>query len=327
LAPLFERLVDAMHEKQMTESLFHSDETRWMVFETIEGKIGYRWYLWIIQSKSVEYYHVAPGRGADVPEGHFEPLSEDVDSAILVCDRYSAYKALAKNVSTIILAFCWAHVRRDFLDAARSYPEEEEWMFTWVEKIRDLYQINRRRLDLWDKDCPLSRQTPAFKARHNELIQAISAMEMRRDEYLRQEDLSAPRKAVLTSMKNHWPGLTVFVRHPEVPMDNNRAERGLRNPVTGRKNYYGSGSQWSARLMAGMFTLLQTVIHWGLNPRHWLTCFLTACAENDGKTPKDLSPFLPWDMDEEHKKNLSRPLPTKWHNLPPPDNSVTADIS
>ncbi len=34
----------------------------------------------------------------------------------------------------IILAFCWAHVRRDFLDAARKYPELEEWAFFGIEK-------------------------------------------------------------------------------------------------------------------------------------------------------------------------------------------------
>ena len=42
---------------------------------------------------------------------------------------------------------------------------------------------------------------------------------------------------VLESLGNHWTGLTVFVEHPEVPMDNNTAERSERGPVVGRKNY------------------------------------------------------------------------------------------
>jgi len=42
LAPLFEPLIAALHEKQMSESLFVGDETRWMVFETVEGKSGRR---------------------------------------------------------------------------------------------------------------------------------------------------------------------------------------------------------------------------------------------------------------------------------------------
>jgi hypothetical protein len=44
------------------------------------------------------------------------------------------------------------------------------------------------------------------------------------------------------------PGLTLFVDYPEVPMDNNYGERQLRNPVVGRKNYYGSGSSAFSRI-------------------------------------------------------------------------------
>jgi len=38
---------------------------------------------------------------------------------------------------------------------------------------------------------------------------------------------------VLTSLKTHWGGLTVFVTHPQVPMDNNSGERGVRKGVLG----------------------------------------------------------------------------------------------
>lgn len=56
LAPLFKPLVKAMLDKQLSERLFHADETGWKVFEKIEHKEGYRWYLWLIQSPSVAYY-------------------------------------------------------------------------------------------------------------------------------------------------------------------------------------------------------------------------------------------------------------------------------
>lgn len=61
-----------------------------------------------------------------------------------------------------------------------------------------------------------------------------------------------------------------------------------------------------------MFTVLQTVVLWGLNPQHWLCAFLQACAENARATPSDLSSFLPWDMSQERKKQLARPLPVAW---------------
>ena len=81
-------------------------------------------------------------------------------------------------------------------------------------------------------------------------------MEQHRDEALRQAELPDPQRAVLTSLKNHWAGLTVFVTHPEVSMDNNVAERAVRKGVLGRNAYHGSGSVWSADLVAGMLTVL-----------------------------------------------------------------------
>src|SRR5215470_4473190 len=130
MAALFEPLMPLLRERQMGEKLFHGDETRWQVFEEVEGKTGYRWYLWVMHSASVVFYRMAPGRGAEVPKGHFDKLHKDLIEVVLVCDRYSAYKSFAKSVDEVILAYCWAHVRRDFLRAARSWPELEEWMWS-----------------------------------------------------------------------------------------------------------------------------------------------------------------------------------------------------
>jgi len=114
----------------------------------IEGKVGYRWYLWVTHSDSVTYYHASPGRNAEVVIDHFKQRTTE-DEVFLVCDRYSAYKKLAKKLTWIKLAFCWAHVRRDFLDAARSWPELKDWMLDWVETIGELYHINNQRISFW----------------------------------------------------------------------------------------------------------------------------------------------------------------------------------
>jgi hypothetical protein len=44
IAPLFEPLSEAFYCRQMSEPLFHGDETRWEVFVALEGKVGSRWY-------------------------------------------------------------------------------------------------------------------------------------------------------------------------------------------------------------------------------------------------------------------------------------------
>lgn len=309
LKVLFEPLMPVLYERQMTEKLFHGDETRWEVFEEVEGKTGHRWYLWVMQSASVVYYRMAPGRGAEVPKGHFAKLRKDLLEVVLVCDRYSAYKSLALNCDGLILAFCWAHVRRDFLKAARSWPELESWMFTWVDDIRELYRLNKARLEEWDKPLPLDQPSLAFAERQRDLETKLSEMQARCEAPLPEPALHLAKQKVLNSLPNHWDGLTVLVERPEVAMDNNTAERSLRNPVVGRKNYYGSGSVWSAHCTAMMFSVLQTILLWELNPHHWLSAYLQACADNGGQSPTNLSPFVPWQMSAEGREALSRPLP------------------
>lgn len=308
LKGLFEPLMPVLYERQMTEKRFHGDETRWEVFEEVEGKIGHRWYLWVMQSVSVVYYRMAPGRGADVPKEHFAQLRKDLLKVVLVCDRYSAYKSLAADCDDLVLAFCWAHVRRDFLKAARSWPDLEGWMFTWVDDIRELYRLNAARLEPWDEQLPLAQQSSAFSQAQGDLETKLSEMQGRYEAHLQEPVLHVAKHKVLSSLQRHWDGLTVFLKRPEIAMDNNAAERMLRNPVVGRKNYYGSGSVWSAQLAAMMFSILQTLLLWGINPHHWLSAFLQACAESGSQSPADLSPFVPWQMSAERREALSRPL-------------------
>ena len=324
IAPLFKPLITELVEKQLSEELFHNDETGWKVFEAMEGKVGYRWYLWVTQSPSVVYYTMAPSRSGDIPIEYFSALDKRLEQVIVVCDRYSGYKRLARENAVILLAFCWAHVRRDFLDAARSWPELQSWMLSWVETIGELYALNAQRLEQWDAAQTLADQTPAFMQRHRALEQAIEQMRARCDQALEQQTLHVAQRDVLNSLNNHWLGLTVFVKFPQVPMDNNTAERRMRNPGMGRKNYYGSARQWSAELAAMMFSLFQTNLLWKLNPHHWLTSYLTACAENGGQPPADLSPFIPWRMSEQRKQQLAKPMPMTATDPPPQQSPLIA---
>src|SRR5208337_4635596 len=147
-----------------------------------------------------------------VPEEHRGPVE---GPGIMVVDRYKAYQAVDKVKSgLIVLAFCWAHVRRDFLATARSWPDQEAWAMGWVERIGELYRLNDQRLEVRDDAAAFATADGALRA-------ALTAFGARGEAELAAPDLHpAPRK-VLESLGNHWTGLTVFVEHPEVPMDNN----------------------------------------------------------------------------------------------------------
>lgn len=286
LSPLFEPLDQALIAKLRIEQHWHADETRWAVFVAREAKVGHRWYLWVFHSRSVVHYVLDPSRAASVVQGELGHLK----GGIITCDRYSAYKRFARLNPGVVLAFCWAHQRRDFLELANSHPHLLAWTTAWVDAIGELYHLNSLRLALEDGSAERACQ-------HAELQHAVQRMSDKRDAALADPLLAKPAIKVLQSMNNHWSGLTVFVNHPWVPMDNNVAERAARLAVVGRKNFYGSGSEWSGQLAATMYGLLMTAKLWGLNPRTWLSQYLQACADNGNQAPSDINAFLPWDMD------------------------------
>ena len=194
-----------------------------------------------------------------------------------------------------------AHVRRDFIGVGKNWPKLHDWALEWLLCIRQLYHLNRQRLS--------QRQNPAPFAEHDRrLREAVQAMAARREEQLAQKNLHPACRKTLESLAEHWQGLTLFVEHPEVPMDNNGTERIQRGPVVGRKNYYGSGALWSGKLAAMLFSLFATLKLHDLNPRLWLTGYLEACAAVGGKAPENATDFLPWNMTEEEKQALRTPF-------------------
>ena len=76
----------------------------------------------------------------------------------------------------------------------------------------------------------------------------VATMAALRDSKLAVEKRRTTCRKVLESLTEHWDGLTLFVNDSRIPMDNNYGERLIRGPAVGRKNYYGSGAEWSGRL-------------------------------------------------------------------------------
>jgi transposase len=315
LLPLFEPLYEALIKRSQQQVLWHGDETRWLVFQSIDGKVGYHWYLWVFHADEAVVFVLAAGRGHDVPEEHFRPVTQE---AILVVDRYAAYPAIDKvKAGQITLALCWAHQRRDFLEVGRSWPAHQEWAFAWRERIGHLYHLNERRLELRE-------DSEGFEQRDQDLRQAVAAMAGQAEQELSQANLHPARRKVLESLGEHWTGLTVFVEHPEVPMDNNTAERAERGPVVGRKNYYGSGAVWAGRLAAMLFSLFATLERWQINSRAWLSWYLNACAEAGGQVPADLSSCLPWNLSEQQRDRLQLDPKTPTHTSNSQDKADTS---
>jgi transposase len=298
LEPLFTPVYEALLSRNTQSTHQQADETRWPVFIVQDGKTGYRWWLWVFVSKDTVVFRLDPHRSHDVPEGHFAK-DAPVVPVVLMVDRYSAYKAMAQvKLGHIVLAFCWAHVRRDFVKVGKNWPQLKEWALLWLRHIRDLYRQQRERLTH-------PAESPAFATADAALRQRLAVMQTQAATELADPRLHSTCRKVLNSLQEHWTGLTRFVDDMRIPLDNNASERQQRGPAVGRKNYYGSGALWSGRLAAMLFSIFATLALAKVNVRKWLTWYLQSCAETGGEAPKDIGGFLPWNLSAEQRRELA----------------------
>lgn len=300
LMPLFRSVYQMIMEKSLSDKHWHADETGWKVFEALEGKANNRWFLWIFRSNSTAVFVLDPSRSAKVVEGFFG----DESKGIISCDRYRAYFCFAsKSNGRFLIAYCWVHVRRDFLAVAKDWPIYESWGMEWVQEIRHLYHLN-------DLRVAQEKGSLKFLECQKNLEEAVADFKKKANKQLEDNRLPEPCRKALESLDRHWHGLITFLEYSEVPMDNNAAERGLRGGAVGRKNYYGSGSVESAEFTAIMFTIIQTLLIWGVNPQAWFNDFFNFIG---GDWQKPFDHWLPWNMSPERRTEIS----LKKHHDPP----------
>ena len=301
--PLFEPVAHAILAHQNKAALRHADETGWRVQELRGEERSSRAWLWTSVSSDAVCFHIDPSRSAEAAHKLF---GKALLGTVIVCDRYSAYKRLARLLGGLVtLAWCWSHMRRDFIDCAAGQVDLTDWCRGWIERIAGIYRLNEARLEHYDPG--LKRPAPAFDAAQTALKEVLDALFAEAQRELAALPDEAREGKALRSLLNHRGGLSVFFDRPQVPMDNNKAERFLRGPSIGRRLSFGSDSEDGARFTAIMYSVVGTLSMNGIDVLRWLEAWLEACAKNGGQPPDDLSPWLPWSMSEERRRDFTAP--------------------
>ena len=289
LTPLYNRLVQI---NQSAEH-WHVDETGWKVFARTEPKNNFNWWLWVFASTQTVVYLVDPSRSASVLLKHFGTDATGIVSS----DRYCAYNKLVKSNAGLKNAFCWVHFRRDFIKAAKGNLHLNPWARQWLTRIRDLYRLNHRRLTVFD-------DAMEYAEAQAHVEQEVQNFRKHIEQELASRDLIPRQRTILKNALKNWAALTVFMEHPHIPMDNNRAERLLRLAALGRKNYYGCHAQWSAEFVAVCLSILQTAVAHGLNAEAYLRYILDELAQHQGNHP-DIDLLLPWNVLESKQQEYN----------------------
>jgi transposase len=297
VAPLIAPWAAAIAAHGRTAGHVHADETSWQVFEDIEDKDGHRWWLWVFITSETTVFVMDPSRSADVAAGELgidreQTALEAGRRLVISSDFHKAYQSLA-CIDGVDPLWCFAHIRRYFLRAGAAHPEAlGDWCDAWTERIAALYRAHHA----------LAATTPGTDAhadaagRWQRAFTDIDAHRILQASDAGKGLLHPAAAKVIATLSNEWDGLARHQELPQLPLDNNPAERALRTPVIGRKNFYGSGAEWAAHLAADVWTVTATAARHGIEPLGLLTGYLQACAEHGGSAPAGagLDPFLPW---------------------------------
>ena len=292
LKPLYLRL----RELILASGKIAVDETVVPVLDPGRGrtKKGYFWAIarddrpWGGTDPPAVAYSYAPGRGAV----HGLKLLEQY-RGIVQCDGYAAYKNIADATSgeAVTLAFCWAHLRRRFVDIAKdgSAPIASEAL----ERIAALYAIEttirgyiarERRAVRQEKSKPV---VLALKAWFEQQLVRVSAK-------------SVIAEAIRYGL-NHWDGLTLFLDDGRIELDNNVVERGIRPIVLNRKNALFAGHDQGAENWACIASLIETCKLHGVDPQTYITDVLTKLVNL--WPASRLDELLPWTWVAKHSTN------------------------
>lgn len=225
----------------------NADETGWSVCDPETSR---RWWVWACVGRVTVVFTIKPTRSGDVVAEHLALAADCADGSglTLMSDFYAGYHRLQRK--GVKLAGCWVHARRPILRVAQALPDTAQWGEAWQQRIAKLYRLHRA----W-----LSQETgtPAYEAARAQVIAHVEEIRRTLLAELPDPDLHPQARRALSLMAKGWPKLTRFLTDPKIPLDNNAAERCLRTPVVGRKNFYGSGATWSAELAAMIWTIVE----------------------------------------------------------------------
>jgi transposase len=238
LAGLLTPWYEAIHEQALESAVLNADETGWRV----NGKTH---WLWCFATGNLSFFLIDRSRGSPALLKFF---TEEY-AGTLVSDFWGAYNALA----CALRQKCLVHLLRDLEHVEKYKSPGAQWP-AFAKKLRRLVMDAIR---LRHRQAELSPE--AYASRRKCIAQRL------------QELIDTPwtdqqAKRLLKRFRRHQHELFTFLDQPDVPFDNNLAERSIRPAVILRKNSYGNRSEQGATTQAVLMSVFFTLKKRGHNP-------------------------------------------------------------
>jgi len=228
--------LQVVRERIRASPVVQADETSWRE----HGQNGYVWFAGTSAGERYfEYHHSRAGAVINTL------LGEDF-TGVLGTDFYAAYNDTPGGRHQR----CWAHLLRDLHALKADHPASLE-VVVWAKAVKEVYLLAKA----WGAE---GIERPRA---YREAVLLIHAL----GEQFAQAK-GHPCQALARRLLRHEDELFVFVGQPEVPADNNLAERSLRPLVVSRKISGGTRSDQGSQTRMTLTSLFQTWQARGLNP-------------------------------------------------------------
>lgn len=287
-----------MKETLLSSGLIHCDETPFkMTGEKDAGDPKSKDYMWVYHapgndgSPPVYLYEYDNGsRGEYVIDKYLEGYK-----GILVTDGYQSYHTLAKKRGgEIKVAGCWAHARRKFADIVKAAEQNltpgQKIAAEAVRRIAAIYHVDNMYKGSSPDEVLGNRQQ---SVKHLVDAYFVWIKKKLNDPTL---DRSSALKTALNYSVNQEPYLRTFLDYPEVPLDNNDAERSIKKFCVGKHSWLLIESKKGASASAMMYSIAETARANNLNPFAYFEYLMDQLKEyprNDVPDDK-LAALMPW---------------------------------
>jgi transposase len=200
---------------------------------------------------------------------------------IQMCDALS--RNLPKDFKTL-LANCLSHGRRRFVDIYDNFPDECSHVLKVLGKVYK-HDADARAQNLTD-----DQRLDLHQNRSGPLMKDLKAWFDAQFEEKKVEPNSGLGQAI-KYMLNHWNELTLFLRQPGAPLDNNVCERALKKAILNRKNALFYKTERGARVGDLYMSLIHTCELCSTNPFG----YLVALRQNSSEVKCSPDQWMPWN--------------------------------
>ena len=240
-AELFQPLYELQCQRVLQSGVMWTDDTSVTVLGGLNGSLQGNFWTYIGHEQPYSVYDFTKSRTRDGPARFLQGFT-----GYLHADAFSGYDAIFLGPHRSIREVaCWAHARRKFFDAVKSYPRESHQVLEW---IRQLYDIEDR-ARTWS---PEARR----QLRVAESIPVLDKIEAYLTGLARTVLPKSSLAKAVTYARNQWEALRRYTEDGRLTIDNNVSERTLRHQAIGRKNWLFLGSEAAGPRAAVLCTIL-----------------------------------------------------------------------